>query len=218
MRALRALAIRMAAWMSGRRFERDLADELESHLEMHASLLHEHDARRPHRAGSHRRRRGGPTRHCQPRSGAAHCRGADDGGGRRRDRGTPTLQRGLLSAFSALSVLLACVGIYGVLAYAVSQRTREIGVRMALGARPVRILWLIVGSGARMAAVGLVSGIAGALTASRVIETLLFGIGPRDVTTFVFVIVVLAVIGLAAAAVPAFRASRVDPTLALRGD
>lgn len=124
----------------------------------------------------------------------------------------------LLSAFSALSLVLACVGIYGVLAYAVSQRTREIGLRMALGAQPGRILWLIVGSGARMVAAGLVGGIVGALAVSRLIETLLFGIGPRDVTTFVSVLLALAIIGLAAAALPAFRASRVDPTLALRGD
>jgi putative ABC transport system permease protein len=124
----------------------------------------------------------------------------------------------LLSAFSVLSLLLACVGIYGVLAYAVSQRTREIGLRMALGAQRGRILWLIVGSGARMVAVGLVAGIAAALAASRVIETLLFGVGPRDVPSFVGVVLILGIIALAAAALPAFRASRVDPTLALRAD
>jgi putative ABC transport system permease protein len=124
----------------------------------------------------------------------------------------------LLSAFSVLSLLLACVGIYGVLAYAVSQRRREIGVRLALGAGPGRIVWLIAGSAARMVVAGLVAGIAGALAVTRLIESLLFGIGPRDVTTFVFVTFVLATTGLGAAALPAFRASRVDPTLALRGD
>jgi putative ABC transport system permease protein len=124
----------------------------------------------------------------------------------------------LLSAFSVLSLLLACVGIYGVLAYAVSQRTREIGVRIALGARPGGIIWLVVGAGARMVAIGLFIGIAIALTVSRLIESLLFGIGPRDLPTFLIVPITLATIALLAAALPALRASRLDPTLALRGD
>lgn len=124
----------------------------------------------------------------------------------------------LLSAFSLLSLLLACVGIYGVLAYSVSQRTREIGVRMALGARPGRILRLIVHTGARMILIGLAVGLAGALAVSRLIESLLFGVGPRDLTTFIVVALILAAVALIAATLPAIRAARLDPTRALRAD
>jgi putative ABC transport system permease protein len=124
----------------------------------------------------------------------------------------------LLSAFSMLSLLLACVGIYGVLAYAVSQRTREIGVRVALGARPSGIIWLVLQSGARMVAIGLIAGLAIALALSRVIASLLFGVGPRDLPTFLIVPITLASIALIAATLPALGAARLDPTTALRGD
>jgi len=124
----------------------------------------------------------------------------------------------LLSGFSLTSLLLAAIGIYGVLAYSVMERTREIGVRVALGARPGRIVGLIVGGGARVVAAGTVVGIAGALGLSGLLKGLLFGIGPRDTATFVVAPVVLAAVALVAAYVPARRAARLEPMQALRAE
>jgi putative ABC transport system permease protein len=122
----------------------------------------------------------------------------------------------LLSGFSIAALLLAAVGIYGVLAYSVSERTREIGVRVALGAEPGRIAALIIGDGARPVMAGIAIGIGGALGLSSLLKSLLFGIGPRDPLTFVIVPVVLMSVGLIAAYVPARRASHLDPMQALR--
>jgi putative ABC transport system permease protein len=122
----------------------------------------------------------------------------------------------LLSGFSIAALLLAAVGIYGVLAYSVSERTREIGVRVALGAEPGRIAALIIGDGARPVLAGITFGIGGALGLSSLLKSLLFGIGPRDPLTFVIVPVVLMSVGLIAAYVPARRASHLDPMQALR--
>jgi putative ABC transport system permease protein len=124
----------------------------------------------------------------------------------------------LMVAFSLGALLLAAIGIYGVLAYSVSQRTREIGVRVALGAEPSRIVWLIVAAGARIVLAGTVAGVAGALLLSGLLESLLFGIAPRDPLTFALVPATLALVGLAAAALPARRAVNLDPTDALRTD
>jgi putative ABC transport system permease protein len=122
----------------------------------------------------------------------------------------------LLSAFSIAALLLAAVGIYGVLAYSVSERTREIGVRVALGAEPARIVALIVGEGARPVLAGIAIGIGGALGLSSLLKSLLFGIGPRDPLTFVMAPIVLVGVALIAAYAPARRASRLDPMQALR--
>jgi putative ABC transport system permease protein len=122
----------------------------------------------------------------------------------------------LLSGFSIAALLLAAVGIYGVLAFSVSERTREIGVRVALGAEPSRIVALIIGNGARPVLAGIVIGIGGALGLSTLLKSLLFGIGPRDPLTFVVVPVVLMGVALVAAYVPARRAARLDPMQALR--
>ncbi|SPE37393.1 conserved membrane hypothetical protein [Candidatus Sulfopaludibacter sp. SbA6] len=124
----------------------------------------------------------------------------------------------LLSGFSLTSLVLAAIGIYGVLAYSVTERTREIGVRVALGARPGRIVTLIVGSGARVVMAGTVVGVAGALALSGLLKGLLFGIGPRDTTTFVVAPVILAAVALAAAYVPARRAANLEPMQALRAE
>jgi putative ABC transport system permease protein len=122
----------------------------------------------------------------------------------------------LLSGFSIAALLLAAVGIYGVLAFSVSERTREIGVRVALGAEPSRIVALIIGNGARPVLAGIVIGIGGALGLSTLLRSLLFGIGPRDPLTFVVVPVVLMGVALVAAYFPARRAARLDPMQALR--
>ncbi len=122
----------------------------------------------------------------------------------------------LLAGFSIAALVLAAVGIYGVLAYAVSERTREVGIRVAVGADPVRILALILGSGARMIAFGTAVGILGALALSYLLKTLLFGVSTRDPLTFVAVPLILMSVALMAAWLPARRASKIDPIQALR--
>jgi putative ABC transport system permease protein len=122
----------------------------------------------------------------------------------------------LLIGFSIAALLLAAVGIYGVLAYSVSERTREIGVRVALGAEPSRIAALIIGDGARPVLAGIAIGIGGALALSTLLSSLLFGIGPRDPLTFAVAPIVLMSVAMVAAYVPARRAARLDPMQALR--
>jgi putative ABC transport system permease protein len=122
----------------------------------------------------------------------------------------------LLSSFSVASLLLAGVGIYGLLGYSVTERTREIGVRVALGAQPGQIIRLIVGGGARLVATGTIAGIAGALALSGLLKGLLFGVGPRDAATYVAVPLLLGVVALIAAYIPARRAARLEPLAALR--
>ena len=122
----------------------------------------------------------------------------------------------LLSGFSIASLLLAAIGIYGVLAYSVTERTREIGVRVALGAQPGQIVGMVVGGGARLVAAGTAVGIGGALALSGLLKGMLFGVGPRDVTTYVAVPAILALVAFVAAYIPARRAARLEPMDALR--
>ena len=124
----------------------------------------------------------------------------------------------LLGLFAAAALLLSAVGISGVIAYSVSQRTQEIGIRMALGARPLDVRRMLLGEGARLAGLGVVIGLAGAFLLTRLMASLLYGVGPRDPLTFFVVPGVLAAVALAATDLPARRASRVDPIRALRGD
>jgi putative ABC transport system permease protein len=124
----------------------------------------------------------------------------------------------LLSAFGATAVLLAAVGLYGVLAFVVSQRRREIGVRIALGATARDVIADVLGQGLRLAALGMVVGLALALAVTRLMSSLLFGITPTDVATFAGSALLLAIIAVAASLVPALRASRVDPFVALRDE
>jgi putative ABC transport system permease protein len=122
----------------------------------------------------------------------------------------------LLSLFAALALILATVGIYGVISYAVSQRTREIGVRMALGARPGDVLRLILGEGLKLVLAGAALGILFALIATRFIATMIYGVSATDPLIFLSVITLLVAVSLAACYVPARRAMRVDPMVALR--
>lgn len=122
----------------------------------------------------------------------------------------------LLIGFSISSLALAAIGIYGVLAYSVSQRTREIGVRVALGAEPRRIISLVVGTCARLVIGGAIVGLGGALALTGLLKSLLYGVGPRDPWTFVGAPAILLAAALVAAYVPARRAARLDPMQALR--
>jgi putative ABC transport system permease protein len=122
----------------------------------------------------------------------------------------------LLGIFGGLALLLAAVGIYGVTAYSVSQRTHEIGVRMALGAQRRAVLDLVLGSGLRLALAGIAVGLAASLMATRLISSLLFGVTARDPLTFAAVPAFLAAVALLACYLPARRAMRVDPMVALR--
>jgi predicted permease len=122
----------------------------------------------------------------------------------------------LLGVFAALAVALACVGIYGVISCLVGQRTSEIGVRIALGAQRADVLRLILGEGTRMALVGVVIGIVAALGLTRLMSNQLFGVSAQDPLTFVAVAPLLVIVAVAACYVPARRAMRVDPVVALR--
>ena len=124
----------------------------------------------------------------------------------------------MLGIAAAVALLLGVVGIYGVIAYIAAQRTREIGVRMALGAQASDVRRLFVGHGLKLVAIGLVLGVASALALTRLMSTLLFGVGPMDPTTYVAVSLVLGTVALVATYLPARRAARVDPMVALRSD
>ncbi len=126
------------------------------------------------------------------------------------------LQTWLLTAFAALAVVLACVGLYSVMAFLVAERRHEIGVRTALGAAPTDLLRLVFSHAAKLVVAGLLAGVAGALGLTRLIRTLLFGVTPGDVPTYATVSLLLALVALVACAVPARRATRVDPIVALR--
>lgn len=124
----------------------------------------------------------------------------------------------LLASFAFVALSLAAIGIYGVVSFAVAARTREIGVRIALGAERGRVQRLVIGEGMGLVGLGAVIGLAGALVATRVLRTFLFELTPGDPVTYVAVAAVLGVVGIAASWIPARQASRVDPVVALRAD
>jgi putative ABC transport system permease protein len=128
------------------------------------------------------------------------------------------LEGNVLSIFAALALILACTGLYGVVAYAVAERTRELGVRMALGATRRDVLWLVLAQSGRLVAMGTLIGIAVAYFAVRMLNTLLYGVQPIDVPTFVSVPLLLGAVALVAAFLPARRASRVDPIITMRSE
>ena len=129
-----------------------------------------------------------------------------------RDRFNMTL----LCAFAAIALMLGAVGVYGVMAYSVQQRTQEIGVRIALGALPRDVRFMVIFDGMRLAVVGVVLGIAVALTVTPFMGSLLFGVEARDPAVFASTVIVLSTAALLATCIPAFRATRVDPVRALR--
>jgi putative ABC transport system permease protein len=124
----------------------------------------------------------------------------------------------LLGGFAVIALLLAAVGIYGVIAYAVRQRTQEIGIRMALGASRDRVLRMVVGQGMVLALVGAVAGLLGAFVATRGMRSLLFEVSASDPATYAGVALVLVAVAAVAAYLPARRAARTEPNLALRGE
>jgi putative ABC transport system permease protein len=124
----------------------------------------------------------------------------------------------LIGTFAGLALTLAGVGIYGVIAYGVSQRTREIGIRIALGAQPGDVLRLIVGEGAKLALSGVLAGLFGAFVLSRWMSSLLFGVSPRDLATFSVVPWMVLALTLFGCYIPARRATKVDPVVALRSE
>ncbi len=126
------------------------------------------------------------------------------------------LNAALVSSFGILALIIAAVGIAGVLAFSVSARTNEIGIRMSLGADGGRVQRMILSEGGVLLASGLVLGVVGAFFAARVIQGLLFGVAPHDPTTFIGVTVLMLAIGIVACWIPALRASRIDPAIAMR--
>jgi putative ABC transport system permease protein len=128
----------------------------------------------------------------------------------------PRMGAAMLAIFGGLALILAVIGVYGVLSYSVNQQTREIGIRMAMGAQTGRVLGLVVGQGMRLAGVGLILGLVVAFAAMRVMSSLLFGVSAHDPLTFVGVSLVLALAAVLACYIPARRATKVDPIIALR--
>jgi putative ABC transport system permease protein len=124
----------------------------------------------------------------------------------------------LLGSFAAIALLIAALGIYGVVSYAVSQRTRELGIRIALGAQRDRVLRLVIGQGLTLTLVGIVIGIGGAALVTRFIASLLFGVAPADALTFVAVPGVFILVACLASYLPARRAAGVDPIIAMRAE
>jgi putative ABC transport system permease protein len=124
----------------------------------------------------------------------------------------------LLGIFAGVALLLAAIGTYGVLSYMVSERHREIGIRMALGAANSQVVGLVLKQGVTIAIIGIVVGVAGALALSRITQTLLYGVDPADPLTFGAVVGVIALVAVAACLIPMRRATRVDPLTAIRAE
>jgi putative ABC transport system permease protein len=128
----------------------------------------------------------------------------------------PRFRTTLIALFAAVALILACVGIYGVISYSVTQRTHEIGIRIALGAQRRNVLQLVLGQGALLAVIGVMLGLGGAFALTRLMASLLFGVTPTDAAIFTAVPLGLTAIALLASYLPARRATKVDPLVALR--
>jgi predicted permease len=129
---------------------------------------------------------------------------------------TQRLLAAVIGGFGLPALVLASLGLYGALSYSVAQRTQEIGVRMALGARTGDVLWLVVGDGIRLTAIGVILGLAGAFAVARVLKSMIYGVSPTDPLTFIVVALLLTFVALLACWIPARRATNVDPMIALR--
>jgi len=135
-----------------------------------------------------------------------------------RSLARPRFNALLLSIFAGTALLLTAIGIYGVMAYSVTQRTNEIGIRIALGAAQSSIFRLVVGQAMTLVAISLVVGLAGAFAATRLLNSLLYGVGAWDPLTFVTIVLLVSAVAFVAAWLPARRATRVDPIVALRAE
>ena len=124
----------------------------------------------------------------------------------------------MFTIFGVVALFLATIGLYGVLSFQVNQRTREVGLRVALGATPARVLRLVMQQGMKQLAVGMAIGVVMAFGLARMLSSLLFEVGAADPTVFVGIVAVLAVTGMVASFLPALRATRVDPTVAMRAE
>jgi ABC-type antimicrobial peptide transport system permease subunit len=121
-----------------------------------------------------------------------------------------------MTMFGSISMALACIGIYGVIAFSVVQRTHEFGIRMALGAAPQRVLGIVLKDAGILGAIGIGTGLIAAVVLSRFADSIVYGISTRDPLTFITTSLLLGCVALAAALIPALRASRLDPNVALR--
>ena len=122
----------------------------------------------------------------------------------------------LVGSFSIVAIGLAAIGLYSVIAYAVTQRTQEIGIRMALGARRAQVLLLVLGQGTQLAGIGFLFGITGSAIVTRYLESRLFGVTPLDLRTFAVVSGMFVILAITASYIPANRATKVDPVISLR--
>jgi putative ABC transport system permease protein len=128
----------------------------------------------------------------------------------------PRLEAAVLTAFGAIAIGLACIGLYGLIAFSVAQRIREIGIRVALGASKAGIFRMILGDGFRLTVIGILIGLTGAVSSTRYLRSLLFEINPLDPATLVSVICILLIVSAAACYIPALRATNADPASVLR--
>jgi putative ABC transport system permease protein len=130
----------------------------------------------------------------------------------------PRLTAAAMSVFAAAALLLAALGVYGIVSYSVSQRAREFGIRVALGARPAQIIRMVVGQNVRVVALGLAAGLLAAIPATRLLQGLLFQVGANDPVTFVAIGVMLASVAMVAAYLPARRGTQIDPVVTLKAE